>query len=36
MLNEILEGVRTDLAARQRHTPLERLKEMAKAGGFAP
>ena len=29
MLNEILEGVRTDLAARQRHTPLERLKEMA-------
>ena len=30
MLNEILEGVRTDLAARQRHTPLERLKEIAK------
>lgn len=30
VLNEILEGVRTDLAARQRHTPLERLKEMAK------
>ncbi len=30
VLNEILEGVRTDLAARQRHTPLERLKEKAK------
>jgi indole-3-glycerol phosphate synthase len=30
VLNKILEGVRTDLAARQRHTPLERLKEMAK------
>jgi indole-3-glycerol phosphate synthase len=29
VLNEILEGVRTDLAARQRHTPLERLKEIA-------
>ena len=29
MLNEILEGVRTDLAARQRQTPLERLKEIA-------
>ena len=30
VLNEILEGVRTDLAARQRHTPLERLKDLAK------
>ena len=30
VLNEILEGVRTDLAARERHTPLERLKEIAK------
>ena len=30
VLNEILEGVRTDLAARQREVPLERLKEMAK------
>jgi indole-3-glycerol phosphate synthase len=30
VLNEILEGVRTDLAARQRQTPLERLKEIAK------
>jgi indole-3-glycerol phosphate synthase len=30
VLNEILEGVRTDLAARQQHTPLERLKEIAK------
>jgi indole-3-glycerol phosphate synthase len=30
VLNEILEGVRTDLAARQRQTPLERLKERAK------
>jgi indole-3-glycerol phosphate synthase len=29
VLNEILEGVRTDLAARQRQTPLERLKEIA-------
>src|SRR5262249_30971020 len=29
-VNEILEGVRTDLAARQREVPLERLKEMAK------
>jgi indole-3-glycerol phosphate synthase len=29
VLNEILEGVRTDLAARQRKVPLERLKEMA-------
>ena len=30
VLNEILEGVRIDLAARQREIPLERLKEMAK------
>jgi indole-3-glycerol phosphate synthase len=30
VLNEILEGVRTDLAARQRQTPLERLKDLAK------
>ena len=30
VLNEILEGVRADLAARQRQTPLERLKEMAR------
>jgi len=30
VLNEILEGVRTDLAARQQEVPLERLKEMAK------
>jgi indole-3-glycerol phosphate synthase len=30
VLNEILEGVRTDLAARQREIPLERLKEMAR------
>jgi indole-3-glycerol phosphate synthase len=30
VLNEILEGVRTDLAARQRQTPLERLKEKAR------
>jgi len=30
VLNEILEGVRTDLAARQRKIPLERLKEMAR------
>ena len=30
MLNEILEGVRTDLAARQREVPLERLKERAR------
>jgi indole-3-glycerol phosphate synthase len=29
VLNEILEGVRTDLAARQRQMPLERLKEIA-------
>ena len=30
VLNEILEGVRTDLAARQREIPLDRLKEMAR------
>ena len=30
VLNEILEGVRTDLAARQREIPLERLKELAR------
>ena len=30
MLNEILDSVRADLAVRQRHTPLERLKEMAR------
>ena len=30
VLNEILDGVRADLADRQQHTPLERLKEMAK------
>jgi indole-3-glycerol phosphate synthase len=30
VLNEILEGVRTDLADRQQRTPLERLKEMAR------
>jgi indole-3-glycerol phosphate synthase len=30
VLNEILEGVRADLVARQRHTPMERLKEMSR------
>ena len=30
LLNEILDSVRADLAARQIHTPLERLKEMAR------
>jgi len=30
VLDEILDGVRADLAARQEHTPLERLKEMAR------
>ena len=30
VLNEILDSVRADLAARQIHTPLERLKEMAR------
>ncbi len=30
VLDEILDGVRADLAARQQHTPLERLKEMAR------
>jgi indole-3-glycerol phosphate synthase len=30
LLNEILDSVRADLAARQMHTPLERLKEMAR------
>jgi len=30
VLNEILEGVRADLAARQRQLPLERLKEIAR------
>ena len=29
VLDDILDGVRTDLAARQRETPLERLKEIA-------
>ena len=29
MLNKILEGVRSDLAARERQTPLERLKKVA-------
>jgi len=29
VLDDILDGVRTDLAARQRETPLERLKEKA-------
>jgi indole-3-glycerol phosphate synthase len=33
VLDEILDGVRADLAARQRRVPLERLKEMA---GRAP
>jgi indole-3-glycerol phosphate synthase len=33
VLDEILEGVRADLAARQEHVPLERLKE---AAGRAP
>jgi indole-3-glycerol phosphate synthase len=31
VLDEILEGVRADLAARQRSVPLERLKEVARA-----
>jgi indole-3-glycerol phosphate synthase len=31
VLDEILEGVRADLAARQRNVPLERLKEVASA-----
>jgi len=31
LLNEILDSVRADLAARQMHTPLERLKEMARS-----
>jgi len=30
VLNEILDGVRTDLAARQQQVPLERLKERAR------
>jgi indole-3-glycerol phosphate synthase len=29
VLDEILDGVRADLAERQRHTPLEQLKDMA-------
>jgi len=29
VLDEILEGVRADLASRQEHAPLERLKEAA-------
>jgi len=29
VLDEILEGVRADLAARQRIVPLDRLKEVA-------
>ena len=36
VLNEILEGVRADLADRQRHTPLERLKEMARRAACSP
>ena len=36
VLNEILDSVRADLAARQTHTPLERLKEMAKRAVFSP
>jgi indole-3-glycerol phosphate synthase len=34
VLDEILEGVRADLAVRQEHTPLDRLKEAAR--GAAP
>ena len=34
VLDEILDGVRADLAVRQGHTPLDRLKEAAK--GAAP
>jgi indole-3-glycerol phosphate synthase len=30
VLDEILDGVRADLAARQQHTPLDRLKEAAR------
>jgi indole-3-glycerol phosphate synthase len=29
VLDDILDGVRADLAARQQETPLERLKETA-------
>jgi indole-3-glycerol phosphate synthase len=36
VLNEILESVRADLADRQRRTPLERLKEMAKRAACSP
>ena len=36
VLNEMLESVRADLAARQTHTPLERLKEMAKGAASSP
>jgi len=36
VLNEILESVRADLAARQTHTPLERLKEMANGAASSP
>jgi indole-3-glycerol phosphate synthase len=36
VLNEILDSVRADLAARQAHTPLERLKEMARGAACSP
>ena len=36
VLNEILDSVRADLAARQIHTPLERLKEMANGAASSP
>jgi len=36
VLNEILDSVRADLAARQIDTPLERLKEMAKGAASSP
>jgi len=36
VLNEILDSVRADLAARQIHTPLERLKEMARGAASSP
>ena len=36
VLNEILDSVRADLAVRQRHTPLERLKEMARGAASSP
>ena len=34
VLNEILEKACIDLAARQRQTPLERLKEIAKKAAW--